>query len=600
MMSPLASYLTYYSTLQKPCYAVLVTGPWGTGKTYQVKRALADRYYISLYGLKSTDEIISAVYAEMFPTRDKIKRAASGASEVSGEGFGLGLSLGGVFSGLANAMLRNKVATDKVLVFDDLERCCVNIDETLGTINMYVEHHGCRVVVIAHDEELRSADKFNSSKEKIFGQTIRIEPQVEAAFRAFLESTSDPAKGFISRYETEILRTFVYSEVLSLRILRHIIEDLARLHGMLDAKHISHPEAMSALVQFFCAYNIEWRADRLDQIDIADPVTAHLADMARSITGQKQAQNLSEAKDRYPFLDLSSSLIPGPVLAQILIDGHLDRDAIRAALDASTYFMVPEQDASWKVLRRFEELPDSIVQPALAQFDEDFRSRKDTESGVILHIFALRFKMSKIGLIAADFDEIASDCKKYIEDLTETRRLPARDAGEEWHEPFRGSWGGWDYLVDEDYETHFRELFNQLLQARELVFLREFSEKAGDFLSMVEADGSEFYALLRDVSSHAETPIATSPVLPEIQPAQFIAAWMRSPPRNWQAIAFALNDRCGQAVDNGWGREVTWLKAVIGLLEERAANASGFEKARLERVLVLLPHRESAQEKSDD
>ncbi|RDL47341.1 hypothetical protein BLJAPNOD_06181 [Ensifer sp. M14] len=599
MMSPLASYLSYYSTLQKPCYAVLVTGPWGTGKTYQVNRALADHYYVSLYGLKSTDEIISAVYAEMFPNRDKIKKAASGASEFGGEAFGFSVSLGGVFSGLANAMLRNKVATDKVLVFDDLERCRVDIDETLGTINMYVEHHGCRVVVIAHEEELQSADKFNNSKEKIFGQTIRVEPQIEAAFRAFLEPASDPAKGFISRHETEILRTFVYSEVLSLRILRHIIEDLARLYGTLDSKHTLHPEAMTALVQFFCAYNIEWRADRLDQIDISSPLAAHLAHQTRRMEGQKQAENLSETKKRYPFVDLSSTLIPGPILAQILIDGHFDRGAIGAALDASTYFMVPEQDASWKILRRFEEFPDSIVQPALAQFEEDFRSRKSSESGAILHIFALRFKLSKIGLIAADFDEIALECKKYIEDLTETRRLPARDAGEEWYEPFRGSWDGWNYLVHEDYETHFQDLFNQLIQTRELIFLREFAAKSGEFLSIVEADGSEFYALLCDVSSHAETPIATSPVLPRLQPAQFVAAWMRSSPMNWQAIAFALNVRCKRAVDKRWGLEVKWLKDVISLLEERAASASGFEKARIERVLALLPHRKGPQEGLD-
>ena len=47
-MSNLNNYIDYYKTLVKPGYAVLVTGKWGTGKTYQVKKALRnDKYSVS-------------------------------------------------------------------------------------------------------------------------------------------------------------------------------------------------------------------------------------------------------------------------------------------------------------------------------------------------------------------------------------------------------------------------------------------------------------------------------------------------------------------------------------------------------------------------
>lgn len=40
-MTPLESYLAYYEARHKPGYAVLVTGAWGVGKTFQVQKALA-------------------------------------------------------------------------------------------------------------------------------------------------------------------------------------------------------------------------------------------------------------------------------------------------------------------------------------------------------------------------------------------------------------------------------------------------------------------------------------------------------------------------------------------------------------------------------
>ena len=50
---PLKSYLDYYKDLDRPGYAVLVTGEWGVGKTYQVQKVLApeEYIYVSLFGL---------------------------------------------------------------------------------------------------------------------------------------------------------------------------------------------------------------------------------------------------------------------------------------------------------------------------------------------------------------------------------------------------------------------------------------------------------------------------------------------------------------------------------------------------------------------
>jgi GTPase SAR1 family protein len=64
-------YLTYYLGLKHaPGFAVLVSGPWGVGKTYLLKAFLKEEFgeetanyvYVSLYGLSSIEEIDDALF----------------------------------------------------------------------------------------------------------------------------------------------------------------------------------------------------------------------------------------------------------------------------------------------------------------------------------------------------------------------------------------------------------------------------------------------------------------------------------------------------------------------------------------------------------
>ncbi len=189
MNSPLSEYLEYYTECYDPNFAVLVTGDWGLGKTFQVKKALGEEkiYYVSLFGINSIDELHSSILALMFPKQTELKKIYGRLREIS-VGLGGFYSLGSLLPGLASAILRQNVKNDRVLVFDDLERSGITLGDTLGVINTYVEHHNCRVVVIAHDEKI--SNEFNTVKEKIFGQTVQIEPQIRDAFEKFCSRIS--------------------------------------------------------------------------------------------------------------------------------------------------------------------------------------------------------------------------------------------------------------------------------------------------------------------------------------------------------------------------------------------------------------------------
>lgn len=103
--------LKYYCSLDKPGYAVMVTGDWGVGKTHQVKAALArieaewphrdpnlnyKSAYVSLFGLGTGAEIDAAVVRSFSPAASK---AIAGFKFIGGTAS--------EFVGFAFTMLRN-------------------------------------------------------------------------------------------------------------------------------------------------------------------------------------------------------------------------------------------------------------------------------------------------------------------------------------------------------------------------------------------------------------------------------------------------------------------------------------------------------------
>lgn len=157
-------------------YAVMIDGEWGSGKTYFVKEVLIPQLnkiekakkieneeykprkflYISLYGMKSVDDISKQIYMENYLDTDKKKKGYSFGSSAASLGFdilknkGIELNQGTFKDLLGNFMSLGNA----VLIFDDLERCNIPINEVLGYINGYVEHQGMKVIIVANQKEL--------------------------------------------------------------------------------------------------------------------------------------------------------------------------------------------------------------------------------------------------------------------------------------------------------------------------------------------------------------------------------------------------------------------------------------------------------------
>lgn len=191
--TPLNNYIKYYLTLEKPGFAVLVTGPWGVGKTYQIKQAIPEEksLYVSLYGINNIDNLHAAVLSASFPKLNTTIKTFNYFTD-SLKNLNKNFAFLSIASKPMEIYMRSQLKPDRVIIFDDLERSTLwkkESNELMGAINYYVEHKGFNVIVICHDESIK--EQLNIIKEKTFGHTIRVLPQTEIAIDSFIEKIND-------------------------------------------------------------------------------------------------------------------------------------------------------------------------------------------------------------------------------------------------------------------------------------------------------------------------------------------------------------------------------------------------------------------------
>lgn len=180
-------------------YAYMIDGSWGSGKTFFVRELLVpaiqehesdkkkdnseykekEVLYVSLYGIKDTEEISRLLYLEL---KNVITSKAAGTkfSEENKKKISSWLGTGAkIFSdilkdtkGIDLENILSKIASgfsldNCIFIFDDLERTSCSINDILGYINNFIEHDGIKVLLIANEEEINTASQLELNPEEV-------------------------------------------------------------------------------------------------------------------------------------------------------------------------------------------------------------------------------------------------------------------------------------------------------------------------------------------------------------------------------------------------------------------------------------------------
>ena len=198
--------------LDERLHAILIDGPWGSGKTYQIKNFLSNKhkdekfFYVSLFGSESIDEINTTLYNLIHPNKVKSSRIVNTISRsikvipyVGGIGEALEYQLS---SG------SKKLKSKAVVIFDDLDRIgdTISFNSLLGYFNQLILQK-IKVVCLCSSNGIKEhlLHEFNKFKEKMFDRVFEIsQSQEEVIENIFQKYTFNNIDNIISKFNKNI------------------------------------------------------------------------------------------------------------------------------------------------------------------------------------------------------------------------------------------------------------------------------------------------------------------------------------------------------------------------------------------------------------
>ena len=580
-------YLAYYIGFQQPPrYAVMLSGKWGAGKTHQVKKILDELrsglggpitkpyVLVSLYGLKSPEEIDDAMVAALHPwgDNDGARIATSVAKAV------IKHRIGWEFPKIKSSDLISRMSAD-IFVFDDLERCSMPITDALGYINQLVERDGCKVIVLANQDEIKNQADYLKGKEKLIGKTLEVEPDFKAAFSGFLTGiTNQETQTFYQNTILEIREVYDQSALKNLRILQQTMWDFERLYRVLDQEHRGNVDAMRHLLRLFFALSFEHKSGALSPDDLRARTQRHLVDAIRD--GQNRSP-FQVAGEKYPGLYFYDSILSDEVVTDIFVRGVADGSAVTSSLNASSWF-VSKNEPSWRTVWWSMERADADVQTAAKVMIEEFNVRKYKLTGEMLHLFGQMLFLADIGFSSRSRAETLTNCKAYVDDLRVQRELESPKQA--YLDDIRhGSYGGLGFVQNDTSE--FLELWQYVSEQRAASEIDGYPNNAKNLLALMDSDSSSF---VRQITYNNEggAEFANRPVLAEADVENFADTLIGLEPMAFREVLLGLSSRYDMAkLANG--RELSgereWAEGLETELLKKAANLEPFARDRISK-----------------
>lgn len=211
----LAEYIQNYLENDKTHSALMLTGPWGIGKSFFIKNTLAEKLsksnhdiiIISLYGVKTIADLNRSLYLEL-RARKAIKKISAkikkkdnatrrnkqsnkllnwvrshGREVISGTFLVSKTIIKGVAGffhvsvELSEKDMEKLFASinldGKLIVLEDLERSSIDIIEIMGYVNNLVEQDGVKVLLVANEEEIKKYKRKRETDKNEQGKIVK-------------------------------------------------------------------------------------------------------------------------------------------------------------------------------------------------------------------------------------------------------------------------------------------------------------------------------------------------------------------------------------------------------------------------------------------
>jgi hypothetical protein len=435
-----------YTQIAAPRYAVLIEGPWGSGKTHFVleqttafkgdehieQLGKTTRRYLSRRGREASDEETSFDTSAIYVSLNGCSNIEDFQSRLFVARFPL-VSKGGL-SSLAKQLGKHFLGIDpriyairqnSLYIFDDVERCEMPMRQTLGLINELVEHRDCRVILLCNPLGLTDTamTAWTQEFEKIIGLRYEFVPDIAAAYDAFVDEINDANVRETLRRSSVRSRLYrIFSAVGNgnLRAVKRSIGLVGDIIRSVPESKREYEEAIEDMIAFIFSYSLGVRSKLISDDDLSEMVKTDKHYIYSNEDGsdiQKFYRKLSSERLKM------QSFFPASLMYDILRFDCVDAHAVQGALAVHARFTEPEVRPSWQTVWDFTRNDDDTFETAFADMRAKWSAREYRNMGEILHVAMLTYWLADKGLIDATKVQIDMEVDAYLENLPENENF---------------------------------------------------------------------------------------------------------------------------------------------------------------------------------
>lgn len=259
----LNNYILHYLKKDKTQTAIMLTGEWGSGKTYYIEHNLVpflkenkqNSVVVSLYGLDDISMISKSIYMElrMSTLGGKHSEAITTGKVIAKNVLKNITGLAGINLGLDDGDLSELYESvnlkDKLLVLEDVERSDISVTSLLGYVNGLVERDGVKILLVANENEI-----IRKSEPKIQFDFVSTNEKKETDVEG--NKISEDVKKYLRIKEKTVSDTIQFSGDLQ-QAIEHIIKEFNnyKLNMLCEGKQGLYKD-LTAVVRNTCRKNL--------------------------------------------------------------------------------------------------------------------------------------------------------------------------------------------------------------------------------------------------------------------------------------------------------------------------------------------------------
>ncbi|MFY9143558.1 P-loop NTPase fold protein [Sulfuricurvum sp.] len=535
-------FLDYYIKLDKPEYAVLLSGKWGSGKTFFIENFIENRrkknnvVKISLFGLKTKEDIHKKVIFKLFglDNHHNVKII------VKSVGFALNKFVGIKLIDMSMEWaLKQAGNQNAIFIFDDLERANIELTELHGYINGLTEKHKQKVILLADEDKLNEDEKYLLFKEKTIGKTFQIEQDFKIAFATFLDELKN-SKVILQHNQSVIESVYETAGYNNLRSLRQGLLDFDRLINHFESKFKNHVELMTEIIQIFFALTFEIKSGKLDIQTLQEITMLRVGRMMNEEKTDEELTPIEKVFHKYSFLSYEL-LLSMESWIDLFTLGILPSERIKQDLQRSRYFFREERE-EWINLWYFRELEEDEFKNALEDTLKKLQYSEYLTPEIVMHISGILLNLSANGLYSKTKMEILHDMKTYID--TNRKKWDNIYTVDDFN--IDDSAFGLGYHQGETDEFH--EIKNYLLEKAKETIYEDLPSQGEQLLNILkENDISLFKEML---SKSRDSILYRLPVFQNIDPKMFVESLSCIKNKDFR---YVINTLIGRYDQVGWG-----------------------------------------------